>query len=276
VSEEILNILLLAGTRYAKEGSLKAAGTVVELHARIISNNLIGQHQFNFIETIVRHTYTIAYEVVGSDREYRDIDEFVLQTFQMLNHVGKQILDIEVSGASYVARDLLSDTFGELIGTIIEHSGEKIPHRVIRELMFEYMKLARLLLAKSELRDVVQITTWLRNELLPIQDNPKRVQPYLYLYLLLIACSLYLQRKDIVLILIRALGKYFQPEPHVLEQMRLGRMDVRYLFDYANPDQYLYQAYQLWQEFHASGAVNSEESSVSSFDHKDWEELFLR
>jgi Predicted membrane protein (DUF2254) len=280
MSEEILQIVLNAGMRYAREGSLKAASIVVELQSRIISNNLIGQHQFNFIETIVRHTYTIAYEVVKSGREYREIDEFVLQTFQVLNHVGKQILDIEVSGASYVARDLLSDTFGELITVIIEHSEEEVPHRVIRELMFEYMKLARLLLAKSELRDVVQITTWMRNEMLLIQDQVKRVQPFLYLFLLLVACSLYLKRNDIVVLIVRALGKYFKPESLLLEQMRLGRMDIRYLFDYANPDLYLTQAYQIWQEYYNFIKLGEQEEDEScteemyQFDRNEWKGLF--
>ncbi|UOF89189.1 DUF2254 domain-containing protein [Fodinisporobacter ferrooxydans] len=281
ISQELLEILLELGTNYAKAGSLKAAGMVVELYSRIISNNLIGQHQFNYIETIVRHIYTIAYEVVASDKDYRDIDEFVLQTFQMLNHVGKQVLDIEVSGASYVARDLLSDTFGELITSIVQHAGPTVPHRVIRELMFEYMKLARLLLAKSEMRDIVQITTWLRNELLPIQEQNTRVQPYLYLFLLLIAVSLYLQRKDIAVVLIRSLGKYFKPEQGLLEQMRLGRMDIRYLFDYANPDPFLLHAYTIWNEYNEfSQMMDSEEHAskeqASTSKREEWNELFQK
>ncbi|GIM47513.1 hypothetical protein DNHGIG_30620 [Collibacillus ludicampi] len=281
ISSAILDEFFDIGERYAETGSLKAAGMILEAYEWIIMNNLIGEKQHSLIERVIEQTFQMTCEIVKREQGEEQLHKFVLRSFRTLRRIGQQILKTEVFGNELVAKQIVSKMFGELLATIIEKNGPAYPKTLIRELLHEYMKLSRLLLMKSEAKEIVRITTWLREEMLPHRENRMRVYPFLYLYTLLGASALYLNRKEMVTILIRAIGKYFPPDQTVLRELQEERMQVRAFFDFHEPERYLSELYVLWDAYHRYAAAHQEDdrkaldlSSSAIRNRKAWYDLF--
>jgi hypothetical protein len=279
VSGRILDELHEMGMRYAESGSLQAAGIVIDAYALIVKNNLIGQQLMNMIQQAVEQIYSITCQVVKNREMTKDRAKFVLSSFQNLGEIGKLVLKNETYGHSFVAKCIVSHAFGQLLSTIIGPEGQK-SLGVVRGLLFEYMKLAKRLILKSEIIDVVQITTWLRKELIPFRDQQSRTYPYLYLFLLMTASAVYLRRTDIVMLLIRAVGKYFAPDHKLLLTLCKSRLEIRRFFDYHEPERYLIKAFVLWQGYHAytsmypSGPERQIDLRGAVEDQHEWRDLF--
>lgn len=249
VSGRILDELHEMGMRYAENGSLQAASTVIDAYALIIRNDLIGQQLMNMIEKAVEQIYTITCHIVKTRAFDKETRTFVLQSFQNLGEIGKLVIKNETYGHNFVAKCIVSHTFGQLLSTLIDNRCAE-RQGLIKVLLFEYMKLAKRLIQKSEMIDIVQITTWLRNATIPHRTDPSRVQTYLYLYMLLAASSLYLRRHDVVMLLVRAVGKYFPPDEQLLYRLCNSRIEIRHFFDYHEPERYLIRVYELWRAYH--------------------------
>ncbi|TCP52431.1 putative membrane protein DUF2254 [Tumebacillus sp. BK434] len=279
VSGRILDELHEMGMRYAESGSLQAAELVIDAFALIVRNNLVGQQLMNMIQKAVEQIYSITCHVVKNREMTKETSRFVLSTFQNLGDIGKLVIKNETYGHSFVAKCIVSHAFGQLLSTIIGSQGHKTMG-VVRALLFEYMKLAKRLILKSEIIDVVQITTWLRKEMIPHRDQQERTYPYLYLFLLMTAEAVYLRRTDIVMLLIRAVGKYFAPDQKLLLSLCRSRLEIRRFFDYHEPERYLIKAFVLWQGYHAytsqypSGPERQIELSGAVEDQSAWRDLF--
>ncbi|HEU4964507.1 MAG TPA: DUF2254 family protein [Bacilli bacterium] len=278
VSGRILDELFEMGMRYAKSGSLQAASTVIDAYALIVRNDLIGQQLMNMIEKAVDQVYTITCQVVKTRAFDKETRAFVLQAFQNLGEIGKLVIKNETYGHNFVAKCIVSHTFGQLLSTLIENGGLE-RHGLIKVLLFEYMKLAKRLVQRCEMIDIVQVTTWLRNATIPHRNEPQRVQTYLYLFLLLSASALYLRRHDIVMLLIRAVGKYFSPDHELLVGLCKSRIEIRHFFDYHEPERYLIRVYELWQAYHAYSQryPNGPERKIEfrgSLENEVWQDLF--
>jgi hypothetical protein len=251
VSGAILRELFEMGVKYVESGSLKAAGVIVDGYKQIVINSLAGQQQLTMITKVVEHIYEISCEVVkrGSDKE--TVHEFVISAFQQLQEIGRQVAKSELHGLSFVAEHIVSNTFGRLLSTIIEKDGPVFPHPLIYELFYQYVKLIKLLFLHGDMKDAVQITTWMREEMLPNKEDPNVMRPYLYLFLLLASTALHLQRKTIVTLLIRAVGKYFPPDRALLDHIIERRLEIRHLYDFQEPERYLKEVYLLWKGYYA-------------------------
>ncbi|MFC4767427.1 DUF2254 family protein [Effusibacillus consociatus] len=250
VSGAILNELFEMGIKYVESGSLKAAGVIVDGYTQIVMTSLAGQQQLNMITKVVQHIYEISCRVVkkGSDKEA--VHGFVIAAFRRLQEIGRQVAKSELHGHSFVAEHIVSNAFGRLLATIIEKDGPIFPHPLIYELFYEYVKLIKLLFLHGDIKDIVQITTWMREEMLPKKEDSSVIRPYLYLYLLLASTALYSRRKGIVTILIRAVGKYFEPDPELLNHIIEHRLEIRHLYDYQEPERYLTEVYLLWEGYY--------------------------
>jgi hypothetical protein len=249
VSRRILDELHEMGMRYAESGSLQAAGIVIEGYALIVRNNLVGQQLMNMIELAVDQIYSITCHVVKNRVFCQETAKFVLQSFRSLGDIGKLVIKNESYGHNFVAKHIISHTFGELLSTLIGSQGrERL--EVIQELLYEYMKLGKRLILKSEIIDIVLITTWLRKEMIPHQHNTRRVYPYLYLFMLLTAAAMYLRRHDVVMLFVRAVGKYFAPNEQLLVELNQNRIQIRRFFDYHEPERYLTMSFALWKAYH--------------------------
>ncbi|WP_157729536.1 DUF2254 family protein [Tumebacillus algifaecis] len=279
VSGRILDELHEMGMRYAESGSLRAASIVIDAYALIVRNNLVGQQLMNMIQQAVEQIFSITCHVVKNREMSRDTARFVLASFQNLGEIGKLVIKNETYGHSFVAKSIVSHAFGQLLSTIVGPEGHKTLG-VMRGLLFEYMKLAKRLILKSEIIDIVQITTWLRKEMIPYRGQEKRTYPYLYLFLLMTAEAVYLRRTDIVMLLIRAVGKYFEPDQNLLLTLCRSRLEIRRFFDYHEPERYLIKAFVLWQGYHAytaqypTGPERQIELSGAVEDTSTWRDLF--
>jgi hypothetical protein len=281
ISHAILDEFFSIGERYAETGSLKAAGMLLEAYEWIIMNNLLGEKQHSLIERVIEQTFHMTCEIVRREQGKEELHKFVLRSFRTLRRIGQQILKTEVFGHELVAKQIVSQMFGELLATIIEKNGPAYPKALIRELLHEYMKLARVLLMKTEAKEIVRITTWLRQEMLPHRMNRVRVYPFLYLYTLLVASALYLNRKEIVTLFIRAIGKYFPPDQAVLRELQEERMEIRSFFDFHEPERYISELYVLWKAYHHYAAAQREDcrpaydlTASAIRNPKAWNELF--
>ncbi|KEO81999.1 DUF2254 family protein [Tumebacillus flagellatus] len=279
VSKRVLDELQEMGMRYAESGSLKAASTVLDAYALIVRNNLVGQQMMNMIQTAVESVFSITGHVVKSRPLCAQTRQFVLQSFRNLGEIGKLVLKSETYGHSFVAKCIVSHAFGQLLSTLISNNGiERMG--LVKALLFEYMKLAKRLVLKSEIHDIVQITTWLRNEMIPYRHDPDRVYPYLYLYMLLTSSSLYLRRTDVVMLLVRAVGKYFAPDEQLLYTLCKSRIEIRHFYDYHEPERYLINMFVLWRSYHAytkrypSGPERNVELGDTVEDKELWRDLF--
>lgn len=250
VSGAILNEMLEMGRKYVGSGSLKAAGVIVEGYSQIVVNSLAGRQQLNMIAAVVRHIYEICCEVVRKSFDKEAVHKFVIGSFRHLQEIGRLVAKSELQGHSFVAQHIVSNAFGRLLAAIIEKDGPMFPHPLIYELFFEYVKLTKLLFLYGDNKDVLAITTWMREEMLPQKENPSCVRPYLFLFLLLASTALHLRRKPIVIILIRAVGKYFEPDGELLHHMIGHRLEIRHLYDYQEPERYLREVYLLWKGYH--------------------------
>ncbi|MFD2171468.1 DUF2254 family protein [Tumebacillus lipolyticus] len=279
VSGIILNELHEMGMRYAESGSLQAASTVIDAYALIVRNNLIGQQLMNMIQQAVEQIFSITCQVVKNREMTTETAKFVLASFQSLGEIGKLVIKNEAYGHSFVATCIVSHAFGKLLSTIIGPQGQKT-FGVVRGLLFEYMKLAKKLILKGEIIDIVQITTWLRKEMIPYRDQQERIFPYRYLFLLMTAEALYLRRTDIVMLLIRAVGKYSVPDQHLLQALCKSRLEIRRFFDYHEPERYLIRSFVLWRGYHAyteqypAGPKREIELTSAIEDHQVWRDLF--
>jgi len=254
VSARILNELHEMGMRYAESGSLQAASVVIDAYALIVRNNLVGQQLQNMIQQAVEQIFSITCEVTKNRLLCKDTRQFVLQSFRNLGDIGKLVIKNEPYGHNFVARCIVSHAFGDLLTTLLqakvcEEGQERLG--LVKSLLHEYMRLAKRLMLKSEMIDIVQITTWLRKEMIPHHHETRRVYPHLYLFLLLTSTALYLRRPDIVVMLIRAIGKYFHPDMGLVEELARSRIDIRPFFDYHEPERYLMHVFELWQAYHA-------------------------
>jgi hypothetical protein len=278
VSGRILEELHEMGMRYAESSSLQAASAVIEAYALIVRNNLIGQQMMNMIELAVDRIFSITCHVVKNRTLDAETSSFVLRSFQNLGDIGKMVIKNEPYGHNFVAKCIVSHAFGELLSTLIGPEGGGRMH-LVKVLIFEYMKLAKRLILKSEALDIVQITTWLRGATIPHRHQPQRVYPYLYLFLLLSASALYLRRSDIVMLLVRAMGKYFAPDRELLNTLCRSRIEIRHFFDYHEPERYLIRAFVLWQAYHAytqrypQGPVRRIHLS-RTVEKEEWRDLF--
>ncbi|GAX90465.1 DUF2254 family protein [Effusibacillus lacus] len=250
VSGAILREMFEMGIKYVESGSLKAAGVIVEGYTMIVINSLAGQQQLNMIATVVSHIYDICCEVVRKGTDKEAVHGFVISAFHNLQEIGRQVIKSELHGHSFVARHVVSNAFGRLLAAIIEKDGPIFPHPLIYELFYEYVKLTKILFDSGDLKDVLTITTWMREEMLPNMGDRGVIHPYLYLFMLLSSTALYLQRKPVVTVLIRAIGKYFEPDAELLDQMNANRLDIRHLYDYQEPERYLTEVFLLWEGYY--------------------------
>jgi len=295
-SVEILDSLKEIGMTYLRGRASLAARLVVEAYAMIVADALIGQQQFSLIERIVTHLYAMGAETASLKHRFAKRRAFILHVFRTLNHIGRLILDREVGGSAYVARDLLSDAFGALLSSIVEEGTGNYGKRLVNVLLFEYMKLAKLLMQTAEMRNILQITTWLRREMLPSATKPYVIELYVQLYMLLASTALYLHRIDIVIVMIRALGKALKPDRGVVQRILKSRKSIRYFYDYHEPTLYLVGVHNLWFAYHeycqqtiASSMLVSDEglgghiafddraivrASTRLLAHEDWSALF--
>ncbi|MBL0388783.1 DUF2254 domain-containing protein [Tumebacillus sp. ITR2] len=279
VSKRVLEELQEMGMRYAESGSLKAASTVLDAYALIVRNNLVGQQMMNMIQQSVESIFSITCHVVKNRPLCAETRQFVLQSFRNLGEIGKLVLKSESYGHSFVAKCIVSHAFGQLLSTLISNNGiERMG--LVKALLFEYMKLTRRLILKSEIGDIVQITTWLRKEMIPYRSEPDRVYPYLYLYMLLTSSSLYLRRTDVVMLFVRAVGKYFAPDEELLYTLCKSRIEIRHFYDYHEPERYLINVFVLWRSYHAYtqmypfGPERKVELGDTVEDKELWRDLF--
>ena len=252
VSGRILDELHEMGMRYASSGSLKAAEIVIDALALIVRNNLVGQHLQNMIRQAVEQIFSITCHIVKSRELCTETRQFVLKSFQNLGDIGKLVIKNETYGHSFVAKYIVSHAFGQLLSTLLASQGGQARFGLVKVLLFEYMTLAKRLIAKGEIIDIVQITTWLRKETIPHQEEPARIYPHSYLFLLLASSALYMRRTDIVMLLVRAVGKYVAPDEKLLVALRESRLEIRPFFDYHEPERYLVTTFKLWQSYHAN------------------------
>ena len=281
VSGRILDELHEMGMRYASSGSLKAAEIVIDALTLIVRNNLVGQHLQNMIRQAVEHIFSITCHIVKSRELCTETRQFVLKSFQNLGDIGKLVIKNETYGHSFVAKYIVSHAFGQLLSTLLASQGGQARFGLVKVLLFEYMTLAKRLIAKGEIIDIVQITTWLRNEMIPHREEPARIYPHSFLFLLLASSALYMRRTDIVMLLVRAVGKYGAPDEHLLVNLCESRLEIRPFFDYHEPERYLVTTFKLWQSYHAyslryphgpeRAAVNLAQKIEN---HEQWRDLF--
>ncbi|WP_018131547.1 DUF2254 family protein [Effusibacillus pohliae] len=250
VSGAILREMFEMGMKYVESGSLKAAGVIVEGYTLIVMNSLAGQQQMHMIAKVVQHIYDITCEVVRKSTDKEAVHGFVITAFRHLQEIGRQVAKSELHGHSFVAQHIVSNAFGCLLATIIEKDGPIFPHPLIYELFYEYVELTKLLFIRGDMKDVVAISTWMREEMLPNRSELYIIRPYLYLLLLLASTALYLQRTAIVTLLVRAVGKYFEPNRELLDHVLEHRLDIRHLYDYQEPQRYLTEVYLLWEGYY--------------------------
>jgi hypothetical protein len=279
VSARVLEELHEMGMRYAESGSLKAASIVLDAYALIVRNNLVGQQMMNMIQQSVEHLFSITCHVVKSRPLCTETRQFVLQSFRNLGEIGKLVLKSETYGHNFVAKCIVSHAFGQLLSTLISNAGiERMG--LVKALLFEYMKLTRRLILKSEMGDIVQITTWMRNEMIPYRHQPEQVYPYLYLFMLLTSSALYLRRTDVVMLLVRAVGKYFAPDEQLLYTLCASRIEIRHFYDYHEPERYLINVFVLWRSYHTytqlypTGPNRKVELGDTVEDKELWRDLF--
>ncbi|BCJ85089.1 DUF2254 family protein [Effusibacillus dendaii] len=250
VSGAILHEMLEMGMKYVESGSLKAAAVIVEGYRQIVLNSLAGQQQLHLVGIVIQHIYEISCAVVrqGSDKE--SVHTFVITAFRRLRQIGRQVTASELHGHSFVAQHIVSNAFGRLLATIIEKDGPVFPHPLIYELFNEYVGLIKLLFTHGDLKDTVTVTTWMREEIETHRSDLQTVRPYLYLFLLLASIALYLRQQSIVTVLVRAVGKYFEPDPDLLAQILDNRLQIRKLYDFQEPQRYLQEVFLLWKGYY--------------------------
>lgn len=249
VSRAVLDEMYEMGIKYVECGSLKAAGVIVEGYTLIVLSSLAGQRQLGMIELVVQHIYEISITVVQRETDHEAVHEFVLTAFQHLQHIGRQVIKTELYGHSFVASHIVSSAFGRLLAVIIEKDGPIFPQGLVHELFNEYVALFKLLVQEGDVKDMLAITTWIREEMLPRKESGELVEQHLYLFILLVSTALYLQNKQVVTVLIRAIGKYFTPNRTILQQLLANRLQIRPLFDYQEPERYLLEMFVLWEGY---------------------------
>lgn len=281
VSTAVLNEMLEMAMKYVDSGSLKAADVIVEGYSLIVMNSLIGQQQLNMIRQVVQHIYDISGAVVVKGTDKEAVHEFVLSAFHHLKQIGRHVSKAEMYGHTFVSKHIVSHTFGKLLSTIIEKDGPIFPHPLIYELFYENVKLMKLIFLHGDIKDIVIVTSWLREEMLPLQDDRQKAHPYLYLFLLLTSASLYLQNKRAVTVMIRAIGKYFEPDWQLLTEMLSRRLEIRPLYEYLEPERYLTEIFTLWTSYYryAKQYPNGPEQGLQSKyelheKEQDWTDLF--
>ncbi len=249
VSSAILQEMFEMGLKYVDSGSLKAAGVIIEGYSLIVMNSLIGQQQLNMIEKVVDHIYDISIRVVRKSADKEAVHEFVITAFQHLKHIGRHVIKSEMYGHTFVAQQIVSSAFGRLLSTIIEIDGPIFPHPLIYALFDEYVQLIKLLVLHGDIKDMIAVTTWMREEMLPHREETEQIRPYLYLFMLLASTALYLQNKPAVTVIIRAIGKYFEPNREILNALLENRLEIRPLYEYLEPERYLFEIFALWQGY---------------------------
>lgn len=281
VSSAILHEMFEMGMKYVESGSLNAAGVIVEGYSLIVMNSLIGQQQLNMIEKVVEHIYDISIAVVRKSDDKEAAHGFVITAFQHLKHIGRHVIKSEMYGHTFVARQIVSSAFGRLLATIIERDGPIFPHPLIYALFYEYVKLIKLLFLHGDIKDIIEITTWMREEMLPNREDQNQIQPYLYLFMLLSSTALYLQNKQAVTALVRAIGKYFEPDQDIFHSLLENRLDIRPLYEYMEPERYLTEVFALWRGYYnyAQQYPNGPQQAMQTnptvtLQREDWGDLF--
>lgn len=274
VSTTILDEFHEMGQRYVDMGLPRMAALLIEKMTILIKTNLLGQQQTQMIEQAVVSMYQITGSVAGKYQNPKEMERFLMDTFRHLNEVTKYVMKTETYGYTFVARFVLSDTFGDLLATIIRHDGPVFSKPLITQLIHEYSKIVKRFAQESEIHDMVIVATWMREEMLSQRDDGKTVLSFLYLFVLINAISLYLGRRDLVILIIRAIGKYFYPFSPVFEELLEQRIEIRYLFDYQDPEPFIQEIQLVWQSYYE--VVNAGEHAKESIAHEQlqgWSEL---
>lgn len=284
----VLYSVAMLGESALTQQRLDDADEVVRAFERIVRSGLIGQQLFHFIERAVSAIYELADKAMrtaGEAVEARSLVEaFAERAFESIRKIGEEVLAREVEGASYVARTLLARNFGRLIRSAVQlrEMGEGELSETGWRLLCDYLSLARMLLVKAELRDIVPITTWLREELSvdsgdsgdagagSAADGLASAQGHgayevvpLYCAILLAALADYSDRKEAARLILHAVAAR-RPWPRGLRAaLTMRQIALRPLFDYRKPLAYIDRAILDWDAYR-DGRQSAVESSVES------------
>jgi hypothetical protein len=255
ISRQVLQQLYERGLQYLEAGRFQGAEYICRAFLQLTLGNLVGQRQAHMLELVIHclnRLVTRATEEIQGDNAalQHERSRFILHVFDVLQQIGAQVMESEPNGYAFVAKHVVTHTYGTVLTKVIQGEGGRFVAGTARALIHEYMKLAKLLVLRAEPKDILLITTWLRHDMLPQREYPERARQYLYLFLLLVSVTLYHDRHDLVTLLIRAVGKYFPPDRELANRMAERRLEIRAFYDYHEPERYLSEAYVLWDGYH--------------------------
>lgn len=263
----VLSSLTTIGQAALAERRLDDAGDVIQAFERIVRSGLIGQQLFHFIEEAVFAIYELAGKAIAlsgaTAQERAHTEAFAEDAFAAIRKIGEEVLAREIEGAAYVARTVLAVNFGRLLGQMAS-LGDRQPERQVAteacwRLLCGYLRLARMLVAKAELRDLVPITTWLREEMQDVTDSagerPAAIQTpaaVLYTPCLLAAAAAYANRADAVRLIVHAVAARADWPCELEREIALRRVLIRALFDYLDPLPFVGAVKEEWLNYRAA------------------------
>jgi hypothetical protein len=276
IADIIINEMTGIANFVIQEKDYSSAEHIVETSSVIVSSSLIGRKQLMTVQKIMIHLESIIMQVVSIAPSDQGARSLIIKTFKTINFLGKQIITSESLGITFVAKYMITGGLGVALATLAEKRCDKL----VPDIFYEYTDLVARILRKGEIKNIITITTWMRKQLIEKDANSDKVFILLKTYLVMAGVAVYLKSFDHASIIIKALGKYFPPNPELLEELKGEELTLRFLFDYHRPDKYLQEAFHVWDIFHKAATTIGDEVVVNvSIDevlqNKDkWDSLF--
>lgn len=275
IAEVIVDELTNIANFSIQKGDFSTAEYIVETFSVIVSASLLGQKQLMTVQKITERMEDIALQVINIAANTQAAG-LITKVFKTINFLGKQIMDTEPLGVTFVAKYMVTGGLGAVLATI----GEKRCDKVVPEIFYEYVDLIVRVMRKGETKNIITITTWMRKHLLEEDVDSGKVFLLLKVYLVMAGVAIYLKRYDKSSLIIKALGKYYPTDEALLRELQEEQLVVRHFFDYHRPEKYLQEAYYIWDIFHHACKNYAEEVNTQiSLDDiyqnmNNWESLF--
>lgn len=255
----VLYSLTTIGEAALAQRHIRDGQDVVRAFERIVRSGLIGQQLFHFIEEAVSAMYELAGKAIrlvnSKEGECERAEEFAEKVFESIRKIGEEVLAREIEGAAYVARTLLAGNFGRLVTAVSGLRPEESLSETGWRLLCAYLSLARLLIMKAELRDLVPITSWLRDEMPLVctvtqgAEAALREEVALFTGAMLGAVADYADRPEAVRLFVHALAAR-RPWPSAIQESSEQRRSlIRVLFDYRDPQPHIQVANAQWASY---------------------------
>lgn len=245
----VLESLSALGDSAMADGRFEDAREVVHALERIVRTGLVGQQLFHFIEQAVTAMYKMAVDAATGDP-----GPFAVRTFVSISRIGEEVLVREIEGAAYVARTMLSEQFGQLLRCLVAGARGGISDDTWR-LLFTYASLAKIVIARAELRDLHPMTTWLRQELLDAKEDGQVLRVSLLLSVLLGALANASNRQDVLQLVVHAVAsRYAWPETVVAAVLHQTE-HLRPVFDYQPAVDHVSAVRRHWMAYRAVRTV---------------------